>query len=167
MRCFIAAWPDDATRERLARTQASLAAAARGARPMQPRNFHLTLAFIGELDDAAARALVPHLGALHDAAPVWSMDTAGWFPRARVAWIGGDASTDLAEATARARAVLDAQDIDYDHKPFVPHVTLYRDVRSFDASRLPQPLAWHTAHVALYAGARDRDGPLYRAVAAA
>lgn len=164
MRCFVAAWPDDATRERLARLQASLAAAAPGARPMQPRNFHLTLAFIGDLGDAAARALVPHLAPLHDAQPDWSMDTVDWFPRARVAWAGGNASPGLADATARARASLDAQGVAYDRKPFVPHVTLYRDVRSFDAPRLPQPLAWNTARVALFASARDSDGPLYREV---
>jgi len=166
MRCFVAAWPDDGTRERLARLQASLAAAVPGARSMQPRNFHLTLAFIGDLADAAAHALVPHLAALHDAAPDWSMDTVDWFRRARVAWVGGAASAALADVTERARALLDAQGVAYDRKPFVAHVTLFRDVRAFDESSLPQPLPWNTARVALYASARDRDGPVYREVEA-
>lgn len=164
MRCFVAAWPDDDTREGLAQLQAALAAAAPGARPMQPRNFHLTLAFIGELDESAAQALVPHLATLRDAAPDWSMDTVDWFHRARVAWVGGDASPALTAVTARARALLDAQGVPYDRKAFVPHVTLYRDVRSFAAPALPQPLPWQTERVALYAAARDRDGPLYREV---
>jgi len=172
MRCFVAAWPDDGTRERLARLQASLAAAAPGARPMQPRNFHLTLAFIGNLDDAAAHALALPIDALGEAVPscTWSMETLDWFRRPRVAWIGGDASAALADVTARARALLDALGIAYDRKPFVPHVTLFRDVRSFAVptlpQRLPQPLPWITARVALYASARDRDGPLYREVEA-
>lgn len=164
MRCFIAAWPDDATRARLAQLQAELAAAAPHARPMQPRNFHLTLAFIGELGDAAAQSLLPHLAELHDSAPPWSMDTIDWFRRARVAWVGGKASDALDDVTARSRALLDAHGVPYDRKPFVPHVTLFRDVRAFEGTRSLEPLPWCTARVALYAAARDRDGPVYREV---
>lgn len=164
MRCFVAAWPDDGTRERLARLQGGLAPAAPGARPMQPRNFHLTLAFIGQFDDAAAQALLPSLAALRDSAPSWSMDTIDWFPRARVAWVGGAASPALLDAAAASRAVLDAHGVDYDRKPFVPHVTLFRDVRVFAAVGRQEALPWRTARVALYASARDRDGPFYREV---
>lgn len=166
MRCFIAAWPDDGTRARLSRLQADLAAAAPRARPMQPRNFHVTLAFIGELGDTAAQSLLPHLAALRDSAPPWSMDTIDWFRRARVAWVGGAASAALDEVTARGRALLDAHGVPYDRKPFVPHVTLFRDVRAFDGARKLEPLPWRTARVALYAASRDRDGPLYREVGA-
>lgn len=162
MRCFIAAWPDDGTRERLSQLQAGLAAAAPHARPMQPRNFHLTLAFIGELEDSAAQALQPHLAKLRDSAPPWSMDTVDWFRRARVAWIGGKASAALDDVTARSRALLDVHDMPYDRKAFVPHVTLFRDVREFNGVRtLLEPLPWRTARVALYAASRDRDGPVY------
>ncbi len=164
MRCFVAAWPDDGTRAQLARVQDELAAAAPGARPMQPRNFHLTLAFIGEFGDDAARALLPGLATLRDAAPSWSMDTLGWFHRARVAWVGGQASEALADIAARSRALLDACGVSYDRKPFVPHVTLYRNVREFSGARSLKPLAWRTERVALYAAMHDRDGPVYREV---
>lgn len=163
MRCFIAAWPDGATRERVTQLQAATAVPP-GARSMQPRNFHLTLAFIGELDEAAAHALAPRAGALPQAG-CWTMDTLGWFRSARVVWLGGAVPPALADIAQRARALLDELRIGYDRKAFVPHVTLFRDVRDFAADgTLPSPVAWNTARVALYASARDTAGPVYREV---
>ena len=95
----------------------------------------------------------------------WSIDALGWFARARVAWAGGSSNAQLDTAAARARARLDQLAIPYDRKPFVPHVTLFRDTRRFDCSGpLTPPLAWRTATVALYAAATDAAGPIYRKV---
>ena len=57
MRCFVAAWPDQATRESLQELLARLRPQVPTGRPMQTRNLHLTLAFIGELTPAAAEPL--------------------------------------------------------------------------------------------------------------
>jgi 2'-5' RNA ligase len=82
MRCFIAAWPDDATRRRLQHLIDALAPGVPQARPMQPRNLHLTLAFIGPLDDAAAAHVAGASGDLVRNAFEWSIDALGWFARA-------------------------------------------------------------------------------------
>jgi 2'-5' RNA ligase len=164
LRCFVAAWPDEATRERLRHLQSRLVPQLADARKMQPRNLHLTLAFIG--------AIAPHEAgrvAACDAFTLpafdWQIGCLGWFARARVLWVGGDASSALASAAARVRAALDDLGVSYDRKPFVPHVTLFRDVRDFTGSGpLETALAWRTAHVALYAADRDARGPLYRRV---
>jgi len=163
MRCFIAAWPDDATRRRLQHLIDTLTPRVPKARPMQPRNLHLTLAFIGTLDDAAAAQVASASGSLVQNAFEWSIDALGWFARARVVWAGGSSNSQLDAAAARARAQLDELAIAYDSKPFVPHVTLFRDARRFDCSGpLTPPLAWRTATVSLYAAATDAGGPIYR-----
>ncbi len=165
MRCFIAAWPDDATRRRLQHLIEALAPRVPQARPMQPRNLHLTLAFIGPLDDAAAALVAGASGGLVQDAFEWSIDALGWFARARVAWAGGSSNSQLDAAAARARAQLDDLTIPYDRKPLVPHVTLFRDARRFDCSGpLTPPLAWRTATIALYAASTDAAGPIYRKV---
>jgi len=162
MRCFIAAWPDDATRRRLQQLIEALAPRMPKARPMQPRNLHLTLAFIGTLDDAAAAHVAGASSDLVRNTFEWSIDALGWFARARVAWAGGLSNAQLDAAAACARARLDQLVIPYDRKPFVPHVTLFRDARRFDCSGpLTPPLAWRTSTVALYAAARDAAGPIY------
>jgi 2'-5' RNA ligase len=164
MRCFVAAWPDDPTRESMERLLTELRPRVPAARPMQPRNLHLTLAFIGELDAAAATTVV-RAGAIEADPFDWSVDSLGWFPRARVAWAGGPENERLTAAVAAARASLERLAVPFDRKPFVPHVTLFRDVRRFDCSGpLSPPVPWHTAHVALYAAERDERGPVYRRV---
>src|SRR5262245_61935439 len=132
---------------------------------MQPRNIHLTLAFIGQLDPERARAVASRCRALQPQRFDWAIDRLGWFRRARVAWLGGEIDNPLGAAATSARALLDQMAVDYDRKPFVPHVTIFRDVRTFDASGpLAEPIAWRTTQVALYASAHDRSGPVYRRV---
>ncbi|HTN50294.1 MAG TPA: RNA 2',3'-cyclic phosphodiesterase [Burkholderiaceae bacterium] len=165
MRCFIAAWPDQATRRRLEQALALLVPQLPQARPMQPRNLHLTLAFIGSLDEAAALRVADAAAEFASECFEWNIDALGWFGRARVAWASGAINPQMGAAVARARTCLDRLGIEYDRKPFVPHVTLFRNVRRFPCSGpLAPPLPWRTAMVALYAAARDADGPVYRRI---
>ena len=168
MRCFIAAWPTDETRMALERLTSGLKSRVSDGRAMQARNLHLTLAFIGELDPARAESLVHDCDDLAAQPCDWMIDTLGSFPRARVVWAGGPLNPQIAACAARARARLDQHGIPFDRKAFVPHVTLFRDVRRFEgAGPLVEPVSWRSAHVALYAAARDASGPVYRRVAAA
>ncbi len=165
MRCFVAAWPDHATRHSLEQLLATLRAQVPAARPMQARNLHLTLAFIGELDSAAATRLAPSMDDLMLQPLDWTVDCLGWFPRARVAWAGGPTDLVLEASVNAVRAQLDTLGVAYDRKAFVAHVTLFRDVRAFACSGpLAEPISWRTEHVALYAAARDERGPVYQRV---
>jgi RNA 2',3'-cyclic 3'-phosphodiesterase len=165
MRCFVAAWPDDETRAALEYLLDRLRPDVPQARPMQPRNLHLTLAFIGDIDTSAASRVARACESLTIDSVDWSIDSLGWFPRARVMWAGGQVNERLGAVVDRARTLLDGLGVGYDRKPFVAHVTLFRDARRFDRSGpLESALPWHTAHVALYAAARDERGPLYRRV---
>jgi 2'-5' RNA ligase len=167
MRCFIAAWPDQATRDRLDQVVTALATQVPEARPVQPRNLHLTLAFIGSLDEPDALRVSDAAADLAQATFDWTIDAIGWFARARVAWAGGAATAAMGAVVARARARLDEIRLDYDRKAFVPHVTLFRNVRRFAGSGpLAAPLQWRTATVGLYAAAHDAAGPLYRRIEA-
>jgi 2'-5' RNA ligase len=132
---------------------------------MQARNLHLTLAFIGELAPDRARELASDCSDLAGVPCDWTIDTLGSFARARVAWAGGPINESLTSCAARARKRLDERGIAFDRKDFVPHVTLFRDVRRFEcAGPLAEPIQWNSAHVALYAADRDARGPIYRRV---
>ncbi len=168
MRCFIAAWPSEVTRLALGQLVCGLKSRVPEGRAMQARNLHLTLAFIGELDPQRAHTLADDCSDLAAERCDWTIDTLGCFSRARVAWAGGPLNEQLAGCAARARTRLDERGIPFDHKAFVPHVTLFRDVRRFDcAGALADPIPWRSDHVALYAAERDERGPIYRRVTAA
>jgi 2'-5' RNA ligase len=167
MRCFIAAWPTDDTQAALHRLTIELKERVGQGRAMQARNLHLTLAFIGELVPANAINVAHACRELSGDAFEWVIDTVGSFARARVVWAGGPVDQRLASSVARARDRLDVLGIAYDRRPFVPHVTLLRDVRRFEADgHLEPPLRWITDHVALYAADRDAHGPIYRRIVA-
>ena len=109
---------------------------------------HLTLAFIGEQPeeriDAIGKALHQHLdGATAVDAQLLS---GGVFPndrRARVAWVGIDPMERLHDLAERSRAALEAIGVEFDAKPFKPHLTVarFRDgVAMLDARQLVKEL---------------------------
>lgn len=168
MRCFIAAWPDDAARERCRAVLEVARAHADHGRVMRAENIHLTLVFIGTLDEALAARVATACAALAYKPCDLMLDAIGFFRRPRVLWAGGPASAEVEALAQRARALLDQLQIAYDRKPFVPHVTLLRDVRRYDGPRIIEPpIAWPISDVALYRSGRDALGARYERVAPA
>jgi RNA 2',3'-cyclic 3'-phosphodiesterase len=168
MRCFVAAWPDHATRLSLEGLLVTLHPQVQGGRPMQSRNLHLTLAFIVELPRTAAEQLAHEIDGLSIGPFAWSLNEMGWFPQARVAWVSGASNAALDESVSAVRSRLDQLGVMYDRKAFVAHVTLFRDVRAFACGGPLVPgLPWQTARVALFAADRDERGPVYLRVGTA
>lgn len=162
MRCFLAAWPDAAARQRCGHLSESLRPYAEHGRVMRPENLHLTLAFIGDLPDTMGAMVASACAEWRPPACEWRLDEIGFFARPRVLWAGGPSTSALGELAGGARALLDAMRVDYDRKPFVPHVTLLRDVRRFDGPRaIAPPIDWPIREVALYRSGRDDGGARY------
>ncbi len=161
MRCFVALWPDAAARERLAAVAREQQRRFPRARAMRAENLHLTLAFIGELDEARAARVAFALDALPFEPFEWTLDVVGAFDRARVLWAAGPDCVPLAALAQRIRALLDELRVRYDRKPFVAHVTLLRDLARDDARRaatpIAPPVAWRADRPQLLQSVR-RDG---------
>ena len=131
-------------------------------RVMRAENLHLTLAFIGDLPDPRGAEVAAACAALPPLACDWELTEIGFFARPRVLWAGGVLSDELAAIAARARGLLDGMGVAYDRKPFVPHVTLLRDVKLYDGPReIAPPIAWPIREVALFRSGRDETGARY------
>jgi 2'-5' RNA ligase len=129
---------------------------------MRAENLHLTLAFIGDLPDATGAKVAAACAALPPVSCDWQLTEIGFFARPRVLWAGGPLMPALDHIAGRARALLDTLQVGYDRKPFVPHVTLLRDVRRFHGPRdVSPPIAWPIREVALYQSGRDEHGARY------
>ena len=159
MRCFVALWPDAAARARLAALADEQGTLHRGARAMRAENLHLTLAFIGELDEPRARAAAQAVVRLEAPPFVWTLERLGVFARARVLWAGGPRCEALEALATRVRAALDALAIAYDRKPFAAHATLLRNLpRSAAhtaASPIAPPIVWRAARPVLLRSATE------------
>ena len=157
MRCFIAAWPDR-------RDPPALRAADRRAEPrvpharaMQARNLHLTLAFIGELDAAAATRAGATM-ATSCCRTTRLDDRLPGLVSTRARRLGRRHRTEL-DAAASARATRAARQLRCSAttaRRLSPMSRCFGTcAASTAAARWREPLSWRTEHVALYAAARD------------
>jgi 2'-5' RNA ligase len=149
-RTFIAIELGDAARAALARTIAALARELPGVRFVEPASLHLTLAFLGDLDDAQLEQATQATAAATQVSAPFALTVAGLGsfgpPHApRVIWAGIGGNLRALTETQRALAdELAARGFAREERPFAPHLTLARLNRPLDADaqrRLAQRLA--------------------------
>jgi 2'-5' RNA ligase len=133
MRSFIAVSPDAATREGIAMALAPLRAELGSVRWVREQHLHVTLAFLGDVDDQQLRPII-------DAARQVAVDTtrfrltisgSGVFPRwsrPRIVWLAFDEAEELASLGASVRSACEGAGWVAD-KEFIPHLTIGRTVR--------------------------------------
>ena len=129
MRLFFALWPDQAVREQLARWSRELRAAC-GGRPTRPENLHVTLAFLGGVEDARVAEVERAAGEVAPRAIPLVLDQPGYWKHNRIAWAGASVvPTEIEVLVADLRGALAKSRIGFDSKGFASHVTLLRDAR--------------------------------------
>lgn len=136
-RVFIAIELPDGIRERIAETQRALARSDARLTFVDPRNMHLTLKFIGEVDDATLDAIQSVLpGVCADPFEITIRGVGANNPRRpRVVWSNiedAGKSGGLHDAIEGALAPLG---IERETRAYTPHITIAR-VRQFDPSLL-------------------------------
>ena len=142
MRLFFALWPDDAVRAQLAHWSRELHGVCRG-RLMRPENLHMTLAFLGNVDDARVAEVERAAGEVTRRAATLVLDQPGYWKHNRIAWAGASAVPGQLDAMAAdLRDALTRSNIGFDAKPFVSHVTLLRDAREAKAMPALAPIDW-------------------------
>jgi len=125
VRTFVAVWPDDATRERLA----ALDLGEKGLRPVGPDRWHVTLRFLGEVTDTLVPALGDAVRAAADAVPSPVVcrlgPRTGWFSGVRVLQLPAVGLETLAAAVRETTLPLVAEPAQGE-PPFNGHLTLAR-----------------------------------------
>jgi 2'-5' RNA ligase len=148
-RTFVAIELGEAARVYLRGEIGRLGRAVPAARWVNPDGLHLTLAFLGELDDARLAEVVPAVteatvGAEPFTLTIGALGTFGT-PRApRVIWAGvGGALRPLGALHQRLAAALALRGFALDARPYSPHLTLAR----VSAPLPPEQLRWLAALV--------------------
>lgn len=180
MRCFVALPVAPAVRRALAATQAVLRRAGADVSWVAEDNFHLTLKFLGEIDETAAATLKALLADDLGRRPRPRLHYAGLgaFPERgapRIVWAGcsGDvaALSDLAAAAERAAATIG---VPPERRAFTPHLTLGRVRSSRGQAALRATIERHAraefgadapAAAVLYRSILTPDGPVYEPLA--
>jgi 2'-5' RNA ligase len=160
-RLFFALWPSDELRAQVEAIALPVVRAS-GGRPIPPRNFHVTLLFLGEIPaekfpaiQQAAMSLAgsPAFQLEFDSIESWGRKVLCLTSSAPPA-----AAIDLAE---RLRASLRSQLKQVDERPYSPHVTLARDLPRGRPIQKIEPLLQKVNDYVLVESVRDAHGSHY------
>lgn len=144
MRLFFALLPDESARQQFAEATALLDVRSRG-RLVQPGDYHLTLAFIGEVADLKL-AVVEQIGATIRAQRfVVSCDSMEYWSRSRAVVAAMQTAPDaLLELVQKLNVALELP-----ATAFCAHVTLARKVAQAPVLPAMSPIRWNAAHFSL------------------
>lgn len=160
MRLFIGIAPDRAATQALAHTAQALRAAVRG-RYVRPEMYHMTLAFLGQVDEGdVPRVRAAMRAAAATAAPfALRLGALGTF--GDVLWRGVEDSRALLRLATAVRAALDGEGIPYDGRAFRPHFTLARRARGQAADMALPGAAFDVDTILLYESVQAQGRAAY------
>jgi len=141
-RLFFALWPDDDLRQQLARHSKPLTQATHG-RAVPMENFHITLAFLGNVD-ARQRECIE--GMAEDVAcPNFelTLDRVGHWSRSRVLWLAPENSPEpLIQLVAELHRGISACGLSLGPRLYRPHLTLMRKAGMAPEGMSVAPIGW-------------------------
>jgi RNA 2',3'-cyclic 3'-phosphodiesterase len=160
-RLFYALWPDDITRSALARLQFEL-----HGNKTRYRNFHITLAFLGDQPETMLPELQTILSGLDGSEMNLELNRIGYFTRQRIAWAGmSQEPPALKQLQTHLTAQLSEHHVRFESRAlFRPHITLVRDADAPAIVEFP-PIIWHAKQVTLMQSVTIEDGLEYKVLA--
>ncbi|MCC6503092.1 MAG: RNA 2',3'-cyclic phosphodiesterase [Deltaproteobacteria bacterium] len=146
MRTFVAIKLPSEVTELLRTIQASLNRGLKGTSWVRPESIHLTLKFLGEIDDAKVRDVAAGLEKAAEGFRPFSLEVGGVgaFPNARapkVVWAGIKECAELTKLQKSVDERLSIIGFEAETRPFTPHLTLCRIKSAEDGRALGRLIA--------------------------
>lgn len=162
-RLFFALWPDDKTRERMFAICRALPDDY--GRRVVRQNLHLTLAFLGGVDEETKRKLLSGAASIHSEGFSLAMTHLGWFKRAQVLWLAPDSVPDaLLKLVAAINSVVSQYHLKVDKRPYAPHLTLVRKAQRAVRELSFEPIYWNINHFCLVESDTRPEGAEYKII---
>ena len=144
-----------------------------GARWVVPENLHLSLRFIGEVDEGTAEDVDTALGQFHAEAPKVALAGVGCFEsrgRAHTIWAGVRPEPSLLHLQRRVETQLQRAGLPPESRKFTPHVTLARMKQTPVEALAPflannggfRAVPFRAEVFSLYQGFLSRNGATYQ-----
>lgn len=158
-RLFFALWPDQETRARLAGIIANLDALE--LKPVQARNIHVTLVFLGMVEEAKIATIKQQAAEISIKPFKIVFDQLHYWHKPKVLCFGcSDSPQEILHlAGALSRMASDVR-IETDKRAYFAHVTLARKVRKKTELDF-EPVIWRADSFCLVESITDPDGPRY------
>lgn len=148
IRTFIAIELPDDIQERIAAVIADAASAGGRVKWVEANNLHLTLKFLGGVEEAMLTSVQNALTDIAQRSQQFTMllRGVGGFPnfkRPRVLWVGVDAPQTLLDLQSRIESALEQIGFEREQRAFHPHITIGRVKASQGIATLVQRLSKH------------------------
>ena len=161
-RLFFALWPDGRQRDRMRDFIAPVAKLVEG-RTVDRRNWHITLAYIGEFPERRVHELADIRTALRVDPFRLRFDRLEFWARPRIAaLVSPTVPAELEQLVAALESRLLDVGVETESRTYRPHVTVVRNARPFETQRLAQQALTEWSGFELVESAREPGGVTYR-----
>jgi 2'-5' RNA ligase len=162
LRLFFALWPDAALRREISRATRA-AVRASGGRPVPAENYHITLAFLGNVAESRLPELEKLAGTLRAEPFELTLGQLGFFAGPRALWLGlAEPCEALLTLQQGFVQMLGSAAWPVERRPFLPHMTLARKARDVGARQAVKPLRWRVEGFSLIRSITDPSGAIYQ-----
>lgn len=161
IRLFLALWPDKTVRQYISEdTEAAVIAS--GGKPVPPRNFHVTLAFLGSVRQTSLDDIIRAMRTVRFGSFDLVLDSLGYFAKARTAWLGpSEQNIALDALVENIWDKLENLGFAREFHTYKPHVSLCRKVDQGLELTLYDPIRWSVDAFALVHSVPGPDGSTY------
>jgi 2'-5' RNA ligase len=171
MRLFVGLAVDERVKETLERLSLRLRAKEDGLRWSAPDQWHVTLVFLGEVDDGARARLVRELAEVRQPVLTLRMERLGVFERVGILHAEVEVSTELLRLYEAVAAAVKRVGLEVEERPYRAHITLARS-RNKDGRKTIERLRrtaeqqkldgrWEAAEFLLYESQLSPGGSRY------
>lgn len=159
-RLFFALWPDDDLRQAIHRGMGRWGR-WRG-RPVDPDNFHITLAFLGSVSAQTQHCLEGMADGVRGRPFELSMDHLGHWARPRVIWLGASSQPPaLLELVSGINQGIRGCGLTPELRPYQAHLTLMRKAACGPVHQPIPSLRWPVSDFVLVASDTRSEGVIY------
>ena len=162
-RLFFALWPDNAVRGRLAEVAGLLP--MNTGRRVPPDNFHITLVFLGNVQEQVVPELAAAAERLRQTGFSLQIDRCGWWKRAKVAWLA-PATTPalLLDLVEQINLLSRMAGLPVDKRDYNPHLTVARKVTRPLTNLTFEPIQWGIKDFHLIESVTHQQGAKYQVI---
>ena len=148
-RLFFSLMPGDGIRDQLVEA-AKAFPTVKGVRPISKDNLHITLLFLGNVQENAYKCLEKKVVQTFIQSFSIRLDLFGYFKRAQTLWIGCSSyPSELTRLVKHLKSIGVQCGVDFDDRPHKPHVTLFRKAPEANFPSEPISIIWkvHEFHL--------------------